>query len=148
MALEALTGCDPERRDLAAEVLVDFLSRAMLDTAAARLVVGRLVSVAVIEPVASVREAVLNAVCEAFDHYSLPLELVEPLASVARTLEPELLEYTLHIFGATQDPRARSMIEPFLHYPDPNVREEARLADAEIATSMTFGDRSSGPAPQ
>lgn len=137
MALEALTGRDPDRRDLAAEVLADVLRGAMLDTAAARLVVGRLVSVAVIEPEAKVRESALNAVCEAFDHYSLPLGVVEPLASVVRTLEPELLKYTLYIFGTTRDPRARSLIEPFLHHPDPDVRKEARFAQAEIATSPT-----------
>lgn len=139
IALEALTGCDPDRRDLAAEVLGDFLRGAMLDTATACLVVGRLVSLAVIESVVKVRESALNAVSEAFDHYRLPLGLVEPLASAARTLEPELLEYALHIFGATQDPRARSLIEPFLHHPDPNVREEVRLAYAEVAMSTTPG---------
>jgi DNA-binding transcriptional LysR family regulator len=131
--LEELDDADPDGRDRAAEVLGDFLRGAMLDTAAARLVVGRLVSLAVTEPVVKVRDSALNAVSEAFDHYRLPLGLVEPLASAVRALEPELLAYALHIFGATQDPRAQSLIEPFLRHPDPNVREEARLAYAEVA---------------
>ncbi|WP_017590113.1 hypothetical protein [Nocardiopsis ganjiahuensis] len=148
IALEALTGCAPDRRDLAAEALGDFLRGAALDAATARLVVGRLVGLAVTEPVTEVRESALNAVSEAFDHYSLPLDLVEPLASVVRTLEPELLEYALYIFGATRDPRARPLIEPFLHHFCPNVREEARLAAAELAVSATFDDRSPGFTPE
>lgn len=148
MAFEALTGSDPDRRDLAAEALGDLLRGAALQTATARLVVGRLISLAVTEPVPQVRESALNAVSEAFDHYSLPWDLVEPLATVVRTLEPELLEYALYIFGATRDPRARSLIEPFLRHFCPSVREEARLAAAEIAISLTHGDRFPDAAPE
>ena len=144
--LEALNDGDPDRRDLAAEALGDLLRGAAQDTDTVHLVIGELVGLAVVEPETKVRESALNAVAEAFVHYSLPLGLVEPLASVVRTLEPALMGYVLHIFGSTQDPRARPLVEPFLHHPHPEVREEARIAITEIAASETTGNRSSGPA--
>ncbi|MBB4987380.1 hypothetical protein [Streptomyces nymphaeiformis] len=131
-ALEALTDRDPEHRDVAADVLGDLLRAAALDADSARLVVGRLVSVAVNEPVTKVRESALNSTSEAFDHYRLPLALVEPLTAAMPTMERQLLVHTLYILGATHDPQARPLIEPFLHHPDPEVREEARLAAAEL----------------
>ncbi|MFF4385160.1 HEAT repeat domain-containing protein [Kitasatospora sp. NPDC001547] len=137
-ALEALTDRDPDRRDVAAAVLGDFLRGAALDEDSARLAVGRLVGVAVNEPSTKVRESALNSISEA-DHYRLPLALVEPLAAAMPTMEPELLVHTLYILGATHDPRARPLIEPFLHHPDPEVRKEARLAAAEITTVESEG---------
>ena len=47
-------------------------------------------------------------------------------------MKHELLEYALYALGATHDLRARQLIVPFLHRPDPRVREGARLAAAEI----------------
>lgn len=132
-ALEALTDRDPDRRDVAADVLGELLRGAALDVDSARLVVGRLVSVAVNEPVTKVRESALNSTSEAFDRYRLPLALVEPLTAAMPTMERQLLVHTLYIFGATRDPQARPLIEPFLQHPDPEVREEARLAAAELA---------------
>lgn len=140
LALEALTDGDPDRRDLAAEALGDLLRGAALDGDTASLVVGRLVGLAVAEPVTKVRESALNAVGEAFDHHTLSWELVEPLVPVLGTLDSELLQYALHILGSTQDPRARSLIEPFLRHPDPNVREEASLAQPGVVTSVTSRD--------
>ncbi|MFJ1933397.1 HEAT repeat domain-containing protein [Kitasatospora sp. NPDC088160] len=131
-ALEALTDRDPDRRDVAADVLGDLLRGTALDADSARLVVGRLVSLAVNEPVTKVRESALNSTSEAFDHYRLPLALVEPLTAAMPTMERQLLIHTLYILGATHDPQARPLIEPFLHHPDPEVREEARLAAAEL----------------
>lgn len=131
-ALDALTDRDPNRRDLAAAVLGDLLRGAALDTDTACLVVGRLVSLAVTEPETKVRESALNSISEAFNHHRLPLDLVEPLVTAMPTMEHELLEYALYVLGATHDPRARPLIEPFLHHPDPQVREDARLAAAEI----------------
>ena len=90
---------------------------------------------AVSEPVTKVRESALNSIGEAFNHYRLPLDLVEPLATAMPTMERSLLEHTLYILGATHDPKARPLIEPFLHHPDPRVREDARLAAAEITAS-------------
>jgi hypothetical protein len=52
------------------------------------LVVGRLVSLAVNEPVTKVRESALNSISEAFNHQSLPLSLVQPLAAAMPTMEP------------------------------------------------------------
>jgi HEAT repeat protein len=131
-ALDALTDRDPNRRDLAAAVLGDLLRGTALDTDTACLVVGRLVSLAVDEPETKVRESALNSISEAFDHHRLPLDLVEPLVTAMPTMEHELLEYVLYVLGATHDSRARPLIEPFLHHPDPRVREDARLAAAEI----------------
>ncbi|MFD4018501.1 hypothetical protein [Streptomyces sindenensis] len=54
-ALETLTDRDPDRRDVAADVLGDLLRGATLDTDSARLVVGCPVGVAVNEPVTKVR---------------------------------------------------------------------------------------------
>ncbi|MFE0654626.1 hypothetical protein ACFVZH_39600 [Streptomyces sp. NPDC059534] len=51
------------------------------------------------------------------------------------TMERELLEHALYILGATHDPQASPLIEPFLQHPDPEVREEARLAAAEITAA-------------
>ncbi|MER7576857.1 hypothetical protein [Streptomyces sp. NPDC126514] len=134
-ALEALSDRDPNRRDVAADALGDLLRGAALDADTARLVVGRLVGLTVNEQVAKVRESALNSISEAFNHHRLPLDLVEPLASSMPTMERELLEYALYILGATHDPRARPLIGPFLHHPDPQVREEARLAAAELTAS-------------
>jgi hypothetical protein len=140
-ALEAPTDLDPNRRDVAADTLGDLLRGAALDADSAILVVGRLVSVAVNEPVTKVRESALNSISEAFNHHRLPLDLVEPLATAMPTMERALLEQTLYILGATYDPRARPLIEPFFHHPDPQVREDARLAAAEITASegLTLG---------
>ncbi|WP_101254338.1 hypothetical protein [Streptomyces barkulensis] len=127
-----MTDRDPNRRDVAAAVLGDLLRGTALDTDTACLVVGCLVSLTVNEPENKVRESALNSISEAFNHDRLPLDLVEPLATAMPTMEHELLEYALYVFGATQDPRARPLIEPFLLHPDPRVREDARLAAAEI----------------
>ncbi|MEU4093348.1 hypothetical protein [Streptomyces sp. NPDC026673] len=134
-ALEALTERDPDRRDLAAASLGDLLRGTALDTDAARLVVGRLVRLTVNEPVTRVRESALNAVSEAFNHHRLPLDLVKPLAAAMPTMEPEILGHAIYILGATHAPTALPMIEPFLAHPDQEVREEARLAAAEIIAS-------------
>ncbi|WP_037599871.1 HEAT repeat domain-containing protein [Streptacidiphilus rugosus] len=134
-ALEALTDRDPNRRDAAADTLGDLLRDTALDTDTAHLVVGRLISLAFNEPETKVRESALNSISEAFNHHRLPLDLVEPLATAMPTMEPALLEHALYILGATHDPRARSLIEPFLHHPNPQVREDARLAAAEITAS-------------
>ncbi|MFJ9916841.1 hypothetical protein [Actinacidiphila glaucinigra] len=127
-ALEALTDRDPNRRDVAADTLGDLLRGTALNTDTARLVVGRLVGLTINEPVAKVRESTLNSISEAFNHHRLSLDLVEPLAR-------EHLEHALYILGATCDPRARLLIEPFFHHPDPQVREDARIAAAEITAS-------------
>ncbi|MFF4632696.1 HEAT repeat domain-containing protein [Streptomyces griseorubiginosus] len=134
-ALETLTDRDPSRRDVAADTLGDLLCGTALDTDTARMVVGRLVSLAVNEPETKVRESALNSISEAFNHHRLPLDLVEPLATAMPTMERELLEHALYILGATYDPRAWLLIEPFFHHPDPRVREDARLAAAEITAS-------------
>ncbi|MFB7373448.1 hypothetical protein ACFC0D_26775 [Streptomyces sp. NPDC056222] len=138
-ALEALTDRDPDRRDVAAAVLGDLLRGAALDADSARLVVGRLVSVAVNEPVTKVRESALNSISEAFNHYDLPLPLVEPLVAAMPTMERELLVHTLYILGATHAPQARPLIESFLHHLDSEVREEAQLAAAEITAVESEG---------
>ncbi|MET8036839.1 hypothetical protein [Streptomyces sp. NPDC005345] len=134
-ALEALTDRDPDRRDVAADTLGDLLRGTALDTDTARLVVGRLVSRAVNEPVAKVCESALNSISEAFNHHPLSLSLVEPLAAAMPTMELELLPHALYILGATHDPQARLLIEPFLRHPDPQVREDAGLAAAEFTAS-------------
>ncbi|WP_246040746.1 hypothetical protein [Streptomyces cadmiisoli] len=133
-ALEALTNRDARERDVAAAELGDLLRGTALDADSARLVVGRLVSLAVNDLVTEVRESALNSISEAFDHYNLPLDLVEPLTVAMPTMERELLEHTLYILGATHAPRARHLIEPFLDHPDPAVREDARIAAAEITS--------------
>ncbi|AJE38794.1 HEAT repeat domain-containing protein [Streptomyces nodosus] len=138
-ALEALTDREPDRRDVAADILGDLLRGTALDADSARLVVGRLVSLAVNEPVTKVRESVLNSISEAFNHHFLPLDLVEPLTAAMPTMERELLEHALYILGATHASQARPLIEPFLHHPDPEVREEARLATAEITAAESEG---------
>jgi HEAT repeat protein len=134
-AFEALTDRGSNRRDIAAATLGDLLRCTALDTDTARLVVGRLVSLAINEPEIKVRESALNSISEAFNHHRLPLDLVEPLAAAMPTMERELLEHALYVLGATYDPRARGLIEPFLQHPDPHVREEARLAAVEITAS-------------
>ncbi|MEV5944055.1 hypothetical protein [Streptomyces sp. NPDC051994] len=116
-------------------MLGDLLRGTALDGDTAHLLVGRLVSLAVNEPVTKVRESALNSISEAFNHHSMPLDLVEPLAPAMPQLTPELLEHALYIRGATQDPQASPLIGPFLRHPDPDVREEARLATAEITDS-------------
>ncbi|MGW3836185.1 hypothetical protein [Streptomyces microflavus] len=103
------------------------------------MVVGRLVSLAINEPVTKVRESVLNSISEAFNHHRLPLDLVEPLTAAMPTMERELLEHSLYTLGATHATQARPLIEPFLHHPDPAVREEAGHAAAEITPAESDG---------
>lgn len=102
-ALEALTDRDPNRQDVAAEVLGDLLRGVALEADPTRLVVGRLVSLAVNEPVTKVRESALNPISEAFNHHSLPLSLVQPLAAAMPTLEPEPLAH-----GSTAEGRSHN----------------------------------------
>ncbi|MFJ8896915.1 hypothetical protein ACIRCZ_20200 [Leifsonia sp. NPDC102414] len=101
-ALEALTDRDPDRRDLAAASLGDRLRGTTLGADTARLVVGRLVSLTVNEPITRVWESALNAVSESFNHHRLPLDLVKPLAAAMPTMEPEILAHTIYILGATR----------------------------------------------
>ncbi|WP_415958728.1 HEAT repeat domain-containing protein [Streptomyces sp. 021-4] len=138
-ALETLTDRDPDQRDVAAAVLGDLLRGTALDAATARRAVGSLVNLATNEPVTSVRESALNSISEAFSYHSLPLDLVEPLAPALPTMTGELLAHSVYIFGATRDPQARPLIEPFLHHPDADVREEARQAAAEITRPKPDG---------
>jgi hypothetical protein len=138
-ALESLIDRDPNRRDVAAAVLGDLLRGTALDADTAQLVVGRLVSLAINEPVTKVRESALNSISEAFNHHALPLDLVEPLTAAMPTMERELLEHALYILGATHASQAQPLIEPFLHHLDPEVREEARLAAAEINAAESEG---------
>jgi HEAT repeat protein len=135
-AMEALTSRDADQRDVAAAELGDLLRGNALDADAVRLVVGRLVSLVVNEPVAKVRESALNSISEAFDLHSLPLDVVEPLTAAMPTMVRELLEHALYILGATHAQQARPLIESFLHHPDPAVREEARRAAAEITAGL------------
>ncbi|WP_280697886.1 HEAT repeat domain-containing protein [Kitasatospora sp. GP82] len=146
-ALEALTDRDPGWRDVAAASLGDLLRGTALDTDTARLVVGRLVSLAVNEPITRVRESALNAVSEAVNHHSLHLDLVEPLAAAMPTMEPELLGHAIYILGATHAPKALPMVESFLEHPDRDVREEACLAAAEITASNPARERPEHPDP-
>ena len=131
-AVEALADRDPARRDDAAEALGDLLRTRGLDQASVRSAVARLVIVAVEEPMTRVRESALNAVSKAFNNYRLPLAVVEPLTIALDTMSSELLAHAVYIFGATQDPRARPLIEPFLSHRDPSVRNEAERALTEI----------------
>ncbi|MGW7261264.1 hypothetical protein [Streptomyces sp. NPDC054834] len=55
-ALEELIDHDPNRQDVAASVLGELLRGTAFDALSARLVVGRLVGLAVYEPVAMVGE--------------------------------------------------------------------------------------------
>ncbi|MFE0632772.1 hypothetical protein ACFW3D_38230 [Streptomyces sp. NPDC058864] len=80
-----------------------------------------------------VRESALNAISEAFNHHGLPLDLVAPLTALMPTMAPELLVHALYVLGAPHAPRASHLIEPF--HPHPTVREEARLAAAEITAA-------------
>jgi hypothetical protein len=75
-------------------------------------VVARLVSLIGNESVTQVRESALNSVSEAFNRHRVLLAVVEPLTVAVETMEPEILAHALYIFGATQDPQARLLIEP------------------------------------
>lgn len=131
--LEALTDLDPQTRDIAAAQLGDLLRGNALDDASALQVVGRLVVTAVHDPDWTVKESALNSISEAFNHYRLPLDLFAALVPEMATMDSELLEYTLYILGATQDPAAAVPIRPFLWHTDASVRESAALALTEIA---------------
>ncbi|MGW1658825.1 HEAT repeat domain-containing protein [Streptomyces atratus] len=85
------------------------------------------------------RETALNSISEAFDQHSLPLDLVEPPAPATPQMTPQLPAHAVCILGATQDPQARPLIEPLLRHPDPDVREEARRAAAEITAPKPEG---------
>ncbi|MFD6274366.1 hypothetical protein ACFWFI_02035 [Streptomyces sp. NPDC060209] len=134
-ALDALSDRDPHRRDLAAEFLGDVLRHSALGTDTARLLVGRLVGLAVGEPATGVRESALNAISGAVCHHFLPLGLVGPLVPAMPTMSAELLAHTLFVLGATHDERALPLIEPYLRHSDPDVCEEARLARDEITAA-------------
>jgi HEAT repeat protein len=80
----------------------------------------------------NVREAVLHACGDAVSYYDLPSALFEPLAPLMLRLAVELIGYVLAILGATHDPAARSIVEPYASHPDAAVREEAVDALVEI----------------
>ncbi|MFE7161286.1 hypothetical protein [Streptomyces sp. NPDC057636] len=50
-------------------------------------------------------------------------------------METEILGHSIYILGATHAPKALPMIEPLRNHRDQDVREEARLAAAEITAS-------------
>ncbi|MFI5532875.1 hypothetical protein ACIA8O_30505 [Kitasatospora sp. NPDC051853] len=129
---EALTDRAPGHRDDAAASLGDLLRSRALDADTARLIVGRLVGLAVNEPVTAVRESALNAISDTSPHHALPFSLVEPLIPAMPTMGPELLLHTLDILGTTHDRSALPTIEAHLGHPDQEVRDGARLAVSEI----------------
>jgi HEAT repeat protein len=139
-ALEALSDHAPRTRDIAAAELGDLLRDNALDQATAVLAIARLVAFTVNEPDQTVRESALNSISEAFNHYRLPLDLFTPLAPELATMTPELLNHTLYILGATQDPAAAVLIQPFLDHTDASVREEATLALTDIPQEPNPGD--------
>ncbi|MCW2916397.1 MAG: hypothetical protein JWN52_4465 [Actinomycetia bacterium] len=139
-ALEALTDRAPRTRDIAAAELGDLLRNNALDHSTAVLAVSRLVALTVNDPDRTVRESALNSISEAFNHYRLPLGLFTALVPEMAAMEPELLSHTIYILGATQDPAAAVLIQPFHGHPDPSVREEAALALTEIPQEPEPGD--------
>ncbi|PKV82793.1 hypothetical protein [Streptomyces sp. TLI_146] len=141
-ALAALTDRDPNRRDVAADSLGDLLRGTALDADTARLAVGHLVSLAVNEPMTTVRESALNSISEAFNHHRLPLDLVEPLAAAMPTMTRELLEHALYILGATHDSQARLLIE---HRPPTSRPCAAVHTDEGHARPSHGGTRNSQP---
>ncbi|MGW6027472.1 hypothetical protein [Streptomyces sp. NPDC055099] len=130
-----LAGADGRRHEVWADELGDLVASRCLKQADAERAVGRLVQVAVSEAGHAVRESALHAVGEACARHEIPYEVLVPLATHADAFAPRLLEYVLFSLSATHDGRALPFVEPFLAHPDPGVREEARLAVAELRTA-------------
>lgn len=127
-----LVGADVRRREVWADELGDLLASGFLEPADAERAVGRLVEVAVADAEHAVRESALHAVGEACARHEIPYEVLVPLTAPVDAFAPQLLEYVLFSLSATHDRRALPAVEPFLAHPDPGVREEARLAVAEL----------------
>ncbi|MEV6757507.1 hypothetical protein [Streptomyces sp. NPDC051214] len=126
---------DARRREVWADELGDLLASGRLEQGAAERAVARLVQVAVADADHAVRESALHAVGEGCARHEIPYEVLVPLAVNVDAFAPQLLEYVLFSLSATHDRRALPPIEPFLAHPDPGVREEARLAVAELHAS-------------
>lgn len=131
-ALASLTHDDVQRRDRAAEELGDLLRAGAVDLAGAETAVTSLVAVTVNDPEPSVQESALHAVTEAFDHYQLPLRIIQPLRRLLPTMPPALIGYALYVLAATHDLDARNVIEPFLTHPDSAVRLDAAEALTDL----------------
>ncbi|MGW0904118.1 hypothetical protein [Streptomyces sp. NPDC002853] len=140
-AFAALAVADARRRELWADELGDLLVSGCLEPADAERAVGRLVGVAVADAEHAVRESALHAVGEACARHEIRYEVLAPLAAQVDAFAPPLLEYVLFSLAATHDRRALPSVEPFLAHPDPGVREEARLAVAELRAPRA------GPSP-
>lgn len=61
-------------------------------------------------------ESLLHSISEALNHHRLPLNLVEPPTVAMPTTGNKLLSHTINIRGATHDPQAGPLIEPFLNH--------------------------------
>ena len=140
LALALLTGLhapNPRDRDAAAEQLGDLLHGPSLTQDEAEAAVICLLTAAINDPDDAVRESALNAVGNASERRDLPLHLVAGLAPWLHTMTAPLLEHALGILGATRDPDAHPMIEPYRHHPMDHVREAAAMALAELPDHNT-----------
>jgi HEAT repeat protein len=135
--LAGLHAPNPRDRDAAAEQLGDLLHGPSLTQDETEAAVVCLLTVGINDPDGAVRESALNAVGNAYERRDLPLHLVAGLAPRLHTMPAPLLEHALGILGATRDPDAHPMIEPFRHHPMACVREAAAMALAELPDHNT-----------
>lgn len=147
--LPALSRTGTPDRDVVADRIGDLLRARALSAADAERVVRRLAACSVTETSYALRESALNAIAEAAVAYTLPYELLAPLAKRAHAVEqPDLLGHILFSLAATHDERARETAELFLGHPAPDVRREAaeavRELDAVRAGLRRDRDRSGG----
>lgn len=130
--LAGLNAPEAKDRDAAAEQLGDILRWPSLTQHEAETAVARLLTAAIEDSDAAVRESALNSIGNAFEHKDLPLHLVAGLAPCLHTMTAPLLEHALGILGSTHDLDAHQMIEPYRQHPVDYVREAAVAALAEL----------------
>ncbi|MGQ4406707.1 HEAT repeat domain-containing protein [Streptomyces hayashii] len=130
--LADLDAGNTQDRDAAAEQLSDLLRGRTLTQHEAETAVARLLTAAIEDPDHAVRESALNAIGNAFELRGLPLHLVAGLAPHLPRMTAPLLAHALGILGATRDPDAHPMIEPYQHHSVDYVREAAIMALAEL----------------
>ena len=135
--LAGLHAPTPRDRDAAAEQLGDLLHGPSWTQDEAEAAVICLLTAAINDPDDAVRESALNAIGNASERRDLPLHLVAGLAPWLHTMTAPLLEHALGILGATRDPDAHPMIEPYRHHPMDHVREAAAMALAELPDHNT-----------
>lgn len=132
--LEELRASDPEARQDGAAQLYDLLDYGGLDAVQKSRVITALLEAIVAEPIASVRESMLDSLSVGVHGYpESPGSFAwEKLWNMLDALGASELEFAFSILGSCERPEAEQTIRPYLAHSSDRVREAAKDALDEI----------------